>query len=128
MNPTDKLAKLARSLDTQRISRHLAGRLSKPSRAVQSRRWEPNIVVFGAGVVGGSVGGWLAPHYKNLTFIDQGAVAEALKENGLTLYPQSNPEVREQSLLYLRFNPPQAAREMKALDVPDLRQAAPTSA
>lgn len=56
----------------------------------------PKIVFFGGGVVGGSVGGWVAPHYDNLYFLDQGATAEALKKNGLTLYPGDKPDQKEQ--------------------------------
>jgi len=51
----------------------------------------PKIVFFGAGVIGASVGGWIAPHYDNLYFLDQGAMAKALKEKGVTLYLGDKP-------------------------------------
>jgi len=49
------------------------------------------LVFFGAGAIGGSVGGWIAPHHQNLVFYDQGQVALALKEKGLTLYCGDEP-------------------------------------
>jgi 2-dehydropantoate 2-reductase len=55
----------------------------------------PKIVFFGAGVIGGSVGGWIAPHYDNLFFLDQGEMAKALKEKGLTLYWGDEPNKKE---------------------------------
>lgn len=45
-----------------------------------------NILFFGAGPVGATVGGWIASAYNNITFLDQGAIADALKQDGLTLY------------------------------------------
>ena len=53
------------------------------------------IVVFGAGAVGATVGGWIANHHKNLYFLDRGPVAEALKENGITLYHGDHPDKKE---------------------------------
>ena len=54
------------------------------------------IVVFGAGAVGATVGGWLSGHDENLYFLDQGSVAEALKQKGITLYPGDEPGKTEQ--------------------------------
>lgn len=51
---------------------------------------DPKIVVFGSGVIGGSVGGWIAPHYQNIWFLDQGATAQALREKGITTYLQDH--------------------------------------
>jgi 2-dehydropantoate 2-reductase len=47
-----------------------------------------SVLVFGAGAVGCTVGGWVAPHHSSLTFFDRGPVAEALRKKGLTLYRQ----------------------------------------
>ena len=55
----------------------------------------PKIVIFGAGVIGGSVGGWLAPHYDNLYLLDQGETAAALKRDGVTLYWGDTPDAKE---------------------------------
>jgi len=52
------------------------------------------IVFLGAGAIGGSVGGWIAPHYDNLYFLDQGATAAALKEKGITLYHESDKDAK----------------------------------
>ncbi|MFC1890365.1 ketopantoate reductase family protein, partial [Thermodesulfobacteriota bacterium] len=53
------------------------------------------IVFFGSGVIGGSVGGWIASQYDNVRFLDQGKVAETLKSKGITLYHGDEPEQRE---------------------------------
>ncbi len=54
-----------------------------------------NVLIFGAGAVGSTVGGWLAPHHRSLHFFDRGPVASALKERGLTLYLQHQKERAE---------------------------------
>lgn len=46
------------------------------------------ILVVGAGPVGATVGGWLAPKWKNLTFFDKPEVAKTLSSKGITLYEQ----------------------------------------
>jgi 2-dehydropantoate 2-reductase len=46
----------------------------------------PEVVVFGAGPIGGSVGGWIAEKHENIFFLDQGAVAEGMCTRGITLY------------------------------------------
>ncbi len=46
------------------------------------------IVFFGAGVIGQSIGGWVASHHDNTYFLDQGEVATRLKEKGITLFQQ----------------------------------------
>ena len=47
----------------------------------------PKMVIFGAGPVGATVGGWIAASgYPEIYFLDQGAVAEGMKAKGLTLY------------------------------------------
>ncbi len=50
------------------------------------------IVVFGTGAIGGSVGAWLLPHHENISFLDRGEVAAALKEKGITVYFHEEPE------------------------------------
>ncbi len=47
---------------------------------------KPKVVILGAGVVGGSVGGWVAPHYDELYFLDQGEIAKTLRETGISVY------------------------------------------
>ncbi len=54
-----------------------------------------NIVFFGSGVIGGSVGGWIASRYDNVHFLDQGEVAETLRLKGVTLYHGDDPDQRE---------------------------------
>ncbi len=55
----------------------------------------PKILFFGAGVIGGSVAGWIAPYHDNLFVLDQGETAAALKENGITLYLGGEPDKRQ---------------------------------
>lgn len=40
------------------------------------------IVIYGAGSVGSSVGGWLAPHCPNLSLLARGDHAAAMKKKG----------------------------------------------
>ncbi len=54
------------------------------------------IVIFGSGVVGQTIGGWLAPHHDNLYFLDQGETAKTLKEQGITLYQQGEEDKKTQ--------------------------------
>ena len=53
------------------------------------------LVFFGAGVIGGSVGGWIASRYEHTYLLDQGEVAEALKTKGVTLYPEDERSNQE---------------------------------
>lgn len=54
------------------------------------------VVVFGAGPVGGSVGGWIATKHANICFLDQGAIAAGMKAKGLTLYEGGRRNETEQ--------------------------------
>ncbi|MCP3942116.1 MAG: 2-dehydropantoate 2-reductase [Desulfobacteraceae bacterium] len=45
-----------------------------------------NIIIFGAGAVGASVGGWIASEYNNIFFYDKGDVADILRTKGITHY------------------------------------------
>jgi len=55
----------------------------------------PKVLFFGAGVIGGSVAGWIAPHYANIVLLDQGETAAALKQDGVTLYRGDEPDNKE---------------------------------
>lgn len=55
----------------------------------------PKIVFFGAGAVGGSVGAWVASRYDNTAFLDQGPIADAIRERGITTYCADEPEKKE---------------------------------
>lgn len=54
----------------------------------------PKCVVFGTGVIGGSVGAWVAPRHDDFYFVDRPPMSTELKDKGLTVYPQARPEVR----------------------------------
>jgi 2-dehydropantoate 2-reductase len=45
-----------------------------------------DIVIYGAGSVGSSVGGWLAPHCPTLSLLSRGDHAAAMKTAGLTVF------------------------------------------
>jgi 2-dehydropantoate 2-reductase len=53
---------------------------------------DPRVLVFGAGAVGATVGGWLAERYESVWFLDVPPVVEALTTQGLTLYQGGNKE------------------------------------
>ena len=57
----------------------------------------PKMVFFGAGVIGGSVGGWISPRYDNIWFLDQGETAKALREKGITTYLQDHKDQAEKT-------------------------------
>jgi 2-dehydropantoate 2-reductase len=47
---------------------------------------EHDIVIYGAGAVGSSVGGWLAPHCPSLSLLSHGDHAAAMSQRGLTVF------------------------------------------
>lgn len=53
---------------------------------------EMKIVFFGAGAVGATVGGWIAPVNDKTYFLDQGEIADALKNNGITTYLEGHSD------------------------------------
>lgn len=71
------------------------------------------IVFFGAGAVGQSVGGWIASHYDNIFFLDQGKVAETMKEKGVTLYRKGDEDKKE----HVRLNVINNINEIADADV-----------
>ena len=76
-------------------------------------RKDPNIVIFGAGAVGATIGGWIAPHHSKTWFVDLPAVADGLNANGLTLYCSDTPEQRDHVSV-------RAAGDLKAVPRPDV--------
>ncbi|MCP3927208.1 MAG: ketopantoate reductase family protein [Desulfobacterales bacterium] len=71
------------------------------------------IVVFGAGAVGATVGGWLSVHHKKLYFFDHDPVSKALKENGITLYHGDEPEKKKK----YKVNVIENINELKDADI-----------
>ena len=53
------------------------------------------IVFLGAGVIGGSVGSWIAEHHAETYFLDIGPVAETIRAKGITTYPGDAPDRRD---------------------------------
>jgi 2-dehydropantoate 2-reductase len=59
----------------------------------------PKLLIFGAGPVGATVGGWIAAAgHPQVYFLDQGAVAEGMKQHGLTLYQGGAESTTTQSI------------------------------
>ena len=53
------------------------------------------LVFVGAGVIGGSVGSWIAQHHAETYFLDVGPVADAIRANGITTYPGDAPDRKQ---------------------------------
>ncbi|MGB8780389.1 MAG: 2-dehydropantoate 2-reductase N-terminal domain-containing protein [Candidatus Bathyarchaeia archaeon] len=49
-------------------------------------REEPRVVVVGAGAIGSSIAGWIAPKYGNLSLLARGETLEVIKNRGLKSY------------------------------------------
>ena len=49
-------------------------------------------VIIGAGAIGACLGGWLSEKYDDVYLIDQGEVAQNLKDKGITLYKQGEED------------------------------------
>lgn len=50
------------------------------------------LVVYGAGAVGSSVGGWITSNYDKISLLARGDHAKIMKDKGLTLYQQEDKE------------------------------------
>ncbi|NBI30193.1 ketopantoate reductase family protein [Chengkuizengella marina] len=63
---------------------------------------EKNLVILGAGAIGGTLGAWLSPKYKNTYMLDRDIVAKELKNRGIIAYQQGEKEkvetIRVQSI------------------------------
>lgn len=47
---------------------------------------KPEVVVVGAGAIGSSIAGWIAPKYENLSLLGRGETLEVIKSHGLKSY------------------------------------------
>jgi 2-dehydropantoate 2-reductase len=47
---------------------------------------KPQVVVVGAGAIGSSIAGWIAPKYANLSLLARGETLEVIKKRGLKFY------------------------------------------
>lgn len=74
---------------------------------------DKNIVFFGAGAIGSTIGGWLAPYHSSLYFLDQGAVLEKLKNEGLQLFQGDRPSEKEKISVKTISN----LNELKKIDI-----------
>ncbi len=53
---------------------------------------EYNIVIFGAGAIGSSIGAWLYPNYDKVCFLDRKEIADELKDKGINIYLSGEKE------------------------------------
>ncbi|MCB1152620.1 ketopantoate reductase family protein [bacterium] len=58
------------------------------------------ILIVGAGAIGATVGAWIASFHDEVSFVARGATADAIRENGLRVYPGSQRD------RYVAFRPP----------------------
>jgi 2-dehydropantoate 2-reductase len=72
------------------------------------------IAFFGTGAIGASVGGWLAPFHEETYFIDQGAILEALKKDGIILYQGDR---KKETLTNVRVKVMEDLARLKSMDV-----------
>ncbi len=56
---------------------------------------EPQIIVYGAGAIGASLAGWLAPHCPGLAVAARGEHARVMESRGLTLYMKNTPDAKQ---------------------------------
>jgi len=52
-----------------------------------------DIVIYGAGSIGSTIGGWITPNHSNVYLIARGEHAKAMKEHGLTLSEAGNTKL-----------------------------------
>ncbi|WP_105617258.1 ketopantoate reductase family protein [Vallitalea okinawensis] len=53
---------------------------------------DKRVLIFGAGAIGGSIGGWIAENYDNIYFLDKGKNAESMKKRGISTYLQGHKD------------------------------------
>ena len=53
---------------------------------------EYNLVIFGAGAIGSSIGAWLYPSYDKVCFLDRKEIADELKDKGINIYLSGEKE------------------------------------
>lgn len=71
---------------------HVSGYKLDDEAAVKLEPKDLKIAFFGAGAIGASVGGWIAPFHEETYFVDQGKILDALKSSGITLYQGDKKE------------------------------------
>jgi 2-dehydropantoate 2-reductase len=74
---------------------------------------EPNVLVFGAGAVGATVGGWLAEKYPKVWLLDLPPLVEKLNRDGLTLYLGGEKQLASKIKV-------QAASDLSQVPAPDV--------
>jgi len=75
-------------------------------------RENPNIIIYGTGAIGATLGGWLTKDYENVYLLARGNNLKALKSNGLTLY-----EIDEKNSETIPVNVIEDLNEVKSADI-----------
>jgi len=84
-----------------------------------------NIVIYGAGSIGSTIGGWLAPKYPSVYLTARGEHAKTMKERGLTLLETNKtPETVNVKLINSLSEAPNARLVILAVKNYDLEEAA----
>ncbi|MFX1469357.1 MAG: ketopantoate reductase family protein [Promethearchaeota archaeon] len=71
-----------------------------------------NIVIYGTGAIGATIGGWLTKDYKNIYFLARGENFKVLKTNGLTLY-----KIDEKNSETIPVNVIEDLKELESVDI-----------
>ena len=73
---------------------------------------KPVIVIYGAGAIGATIGGWISPHYEKIYLLTRGENARVMKTKGLVMYENSleNKQV-------ISVNVIEDLNELKKIDV-----------
>ncbi|MCS1351442.1 ketopantoate reductase family protein [Mechercharimyces sp. CAU 1602] len=72
-----------------------------------------NVVIVGAGAIGGTLAAWISPHHPSTYVLDRGVVAEAIKTNGITTY-LGGKEAEKQTV---RVNSIDDLSQIEAIDI-----------
>jgi len=59
---------------------------------------KPKVLFIGAGAIGAAVAAWTAPHYEELYVMDTGAIQDALKSEGITIYQTDRAEATRETV------------------------------
>ncbi len=71
-----------------------------------------NIVIYGTGAIGATIGGWLTKDYKNIYFLARGENFKVLKTSGLTLY-----KIDKKNFEAIPVNVIEDLKELESVDI-----------
>lgn len=79
---------------------------------IQMLRENPNIIIYGTGAIGATLGAWLTKDYENAYLLARGNNLKALKSNGLILY-----EIDEKNSETIPVNVIEDLNEVESADI-----------